>query len=264
MAITIFDLLALMQRLRDPVRGCPWDREQTLGSLVKYTLEEAYEVADVIERNALAELPDELGDLLFQVLFYAQIAEESGLFDFNTVVAAIYTKLKRRHPHVFATAVVHTASDQAIAWDTLKAAERAGQNSTLVTSEMDAVPLALPALTRALKLQKRAARVGFDWPAALPIFDKILEEIAELRSAVSAGLSTDEQTGELGDLIFAVINLGRHLGIDPDAAVRSTNAKFERRFRYIEAQLELQGRRPEHATLTELDALWDDAKSAGL
>jgi nucleoside triphosphate diphosphatase len=264
MTISMSDLLALMRRLRDPVTGCPWDREQTLASLVKYTLEEAYEVADVIARDTLDELPDELGDLLFQVVFYAQIAEELGQFDFHTVVEAIHAKLVRRHPHVFGTGEIKTASAQVVAWDTLKAAERATRHRTTTASELDDVPLALPASTRALKLQQRAARVGFDWPAVMPIFDKLLEEIAELKAAIAEGLSRDAQTGELGDVIFAAINLGRHLGIDPEDAVRSTNAKFERRFRHIESQLQVQGRHPAQADLNELDTLWEQAKSLGL
>ncbi len=264
MAISITDLLALMRRLRDPVTGCPWDREQTFASLVKYTLEEAYEVTDVIERKALKELPGELGDLLFQVVFYAQLGEETGQFDFHTVVEAIYTKMVHRHPHVFGTGQSTTASDQAEAWDTLKAVERANRRPANDISELDDVPLALPALARALKLQKRAGRVGFDWPSALPVFDKLLEEVAELRSAITEGHSVEAQTGELGDILFAAINLGRHLGIDPEEAVRATNAKFERRFRHIEGQLRAQGRRPEEVDLTELDGLWDQAKGLGL
>ncbi len=264
MAISMTDLLALMRRLRDPVTGCPWDREQTLASLVKYTLEEAYEVADVVARQALDELPDELGDLLFQVVFYAQIAEELGQFDFHTVVEAIHRKLVRRHPHVFGAGELTTASAQAAAWEALKAAERAGRLQATTVSELDDVPLALPASARALKLQQRAARVGFDWPAVMPIFDKLLEEVAELRAAISEGLSLEAQTGELGDVIFAAINLGRHLGINPEDAVRSTNAKFERRFRHIETQLHAQGRRPAQADLHELDTLWEQAKALGL
>lgn len=263
MAHSVEDLLSLMRRLRDPVGGCPWDREQTFSTLTKHTVEEAYEVADVIERDALNELPAELGDLLFQVVFYAQLGAEQRRFHFADVVEAIHSKLVRRHPHVFAAANLGTAHDQAKAWEALKAAERAAE-SDHPPSEMDAIPRALPALSRAAKLQKRAARVGFDWPDAMPVFDKVLEEIGELRAAVRERQSRAAQLAELGDLLFAVVNLGRHLGLDPEEAVRHANRKFERRFRYIEDRLRGHGRCMTDADLPELDALWDEAKRMGL
>lgn len=263
MSGSIEDLLELMRRLREPAGGCPWDREQTLASLVKHTLEEAYEVADVIERGDLTHLPGELGDLLFQVVFYAQIGAEEGRFDFRSVVAAIHAKLVHRHPHVFGSEVALTSANaQADAWETLKAEER--KRGHEATSELDDVPLGLPALSRASKLQRRAARVGFDWVSADPVFAKIQEEIAELRAAIADGAPTAAQTEELGDLLFAVVNLGRHLGIDAEQAMRAANAKFERRFRHIESQLADQGLTPSSTTLTVMDALWEDAKRRGL
>ena len=257
------DLLDLMRRLRDPQQGCPWDRAQTLQSLLKHTLEEAYEVVDVIERDALSELPNELGDLLFQVVFYAQIAAEGGHFDFAQVVSSMHDKLWQRHPHVFGEAVYASTAELNAAWETHKAVERSARGGP-DPSELDDVPLALPALTRAVKLQKRASRVGFDWTAVGPIFEKIDEELQELKAALAEQLPPTEVAGELGDVLFAVANLARHLDIDPETAVRSTNAKFERRFRYIEAALAAQGRNVADSPLAELDAWWERAKAAGL
>ena len=265
MSATMNDLLDLMQRLRDPQHGCPWDRAQTLQSLLKHTLEEAYEVVDVIERDALSELPNELGDLLFQVVFYAQIAAEGGHFDFAQVVSSIHGKLRQRHPHVFGATATATASAAELnaAWETHKAVERSARGGPN-PSELDDVPLALPALTRAVKLQKRASRVGFDWTAVGPIFEKIDEELQELKAALAGQLPPSEVAAELGDVLFAVANLARHLEIDPETAARSTNTKFERRFRYIEGALAAQGRKVADSNLAELDAWWERAKAAGL
>jgi len=262
MTKSIDDLLALVGRLRDPVRGCPWDLEQRYATLTRHTIEEAYEVADVIDREALEELPDELGDLLFQVVFYAQIGAEEGRFTFADVVAAIHDKLVRRHPHVFGDAELGSASEQAQAWEASKAAERAGDSRRPV-SELDGIPIGMPALSRASKLQKRAARVGFDWSSAEPVLGKISEELAELREATASG-SRDAQEEELGDLLFAVVNLGRHLYIDAEDALRRANRKFERRFRYIEDRASEMGQRVQDVGPAKLDGFWDEAKRRGL
>lgn len=265
MTRSIDDLLALMRRLRDPVQGCPWDREQTFQSLAKHTLEEAYEVVDAIEREALSELPDELGDLLFQVVFHAQVGEEVGRFSFSEIVSRLHDKLVRRHPHLFAEAEVPDAAAQALAWEHIKAKERAARHiPDTVPSELDDLPVALPALTRAAKLQKRASRVGFDWSAAGPVLDKIQEELDELRAVVVDPAAHAAQQEELGDLIFAVVNLARHLDVDPEAATRAANRKFERRFRFVEEELLRSGKTPAGSDLQEMDALWDRAKSRGL
>lgn len=254
-------VLALMQRLRDPGEGCPWDRAQTFETLLRHTLEEAYEVADAVERQNIDALADELGDLLFQVVFHAQIASESGHFDFDTVATRLHDKLVRRHPHLFGGAEVADAAAQEMAWEQVKAAERAAADAT--ASEMDNVPLALPGLVRAAKLQKRASRVGFDWNAAPPVMAKVREELAELAAAMTQG-SAAAQAEELGDLMFAIVNLARHLKIDPEEAMRAANRKFERRFRYVETALARDGRRPATTSLAEMDALWDEAKRGGL
>jgi nucleoside triphosphate diphosphatase len=226
-------LIDIMARLRDPEGGCPWDIEQDFRSIAPYTIEEAHEVADAIERGDLDDLKDELGDLLFQVVFHARMAEEQGAFDFGDVVASVSDKLERRHPHVFGDADIADAHAQTVNWEQIKAAERAekvdGDQSLLA-----GVSRGLPALRRAVKLQKRAARVGFDWPAAEPVFDKIEEEIGELRDAMVAG-DTDGVEEELGDLLFAITNLARKLEVDPGGALRRSNHKFERRFRAMEA-----------------------------
>lgn len=251
-------LLAVMRRLRDPERGCAWDIKQSFATIAPYTIEEAYEVAEAIELHDMPALKDELGDLLFQVVFHAQMADEAGQFDFHDVAAAITAKMIRRHPHVFADAGQRDAESQTIAWEALKAEERAAK---AVGGTLDGVSLALPALLRAFKLQKRASRVGFDWGAAEPVLDKIAEEIGELRQELAAGRpKPDAIEDELGDVLFAVANLARHLGVDPEAALRRTNAKFERRFRYIEEALDAKGIRPEHAGLERMDALWNAAK----
>ena len=251
-------LLALMARLRDPDHGCPWDREQTYATIVPHTIEEAYEVADAIAREDWAELRDELGDLLFQVVFYAQIAREEGRFAFEDVARGIVEKMTRRHPHVFADARYADADEQTAAWERLKAAEKAESP----TGVLEGVPLALPALTRAVKLQKKASKVGFDWGALEPILAKIEEEIGEIRHEITTCAPAERLADELGDVLFAVANLARHLKLDPEAALRGTNQKFERRFRRIEQWLAEDGRAPAQSTLAEMDALWDRAKIA--
>jgi MazG family protein len=249
-------LLAVMARLRDPQTGCPWDREQSYASIVPYTIEEAYEVADAITREDWPELRDELGDLLFQVVFYAQIAREEGRFDFNDVARGIVEKMIRRHPHVFADAHYANAAEQTAAWERLKAAEKAEPPAGTLAG----IPLALPALTRAVKLQKKASKVGFDWGALEPILAKIEEEIGEIRHEIITQAPKERLADELGDVLFAVANLARHLQLDPEAALRGTNAKFERRFRQIEQWLAEQGRTPVESTLEEMDDLWERAK----
>jgi len=258
-------LLEIMAKLRDPKGGCPWDLEQNFRTIAPYTVEEAYEVADAIERGDFAALREELGDLLFQVVFYAQMGREQGRFDFDDIVRDIAEKMVRRHPHVFGDADVKTAADQTRAWEEHKAAERAaGAIGIAEPSALDGVPLALPALTRAEKLQKRAARVGFDWPQAVQVLDKIEEEIAELRAEIGSGAASPDPRieDEVGDLLFALVNLARHLGCDPEQTLRGANAKFERRFRSIEAALAKQGRGPAEASLDEMEALWAAAKRA--
>ena len=257
-------LLWVMARLRDPDGGCAWDLEQDFASIAPYTIEEAYEVADAIARGDLEHLKDELGDLLLQVVYHARMAEEAGLFDFDQVAATIADKMVRRHPHVFGTAEVDSARAQSLAWEAAKAIERAGKADAghAVAGVLDDVPLALPALVRAAKLQRRAARVGFDWPQAAQVLDKIEEEIAELRAELEQNGKVDRLSEEIGDLLFAAVNLARHLEVDGEAALRQANAKFERRFRTIENELRARGRRPEDASLDEMEALWQRAKAA--
>lgn len=255
-------LIAIMARLRDPVGGCPWDLAQSFGTIAPHTIEEAYEVADAIGRGDLADLKEELGDLLFQVVFYARLGEERGAFDFDAIATAIADKMVRRHPHVFAGAAADGVGTMTDRWEAQKAAERAQRaaNEGRPPSVLDGVITALPALTRALKLQKRAARVGFDWTEATHILDKIEEEIGELRAVLRDGGAPDRMEDELGDLMFAVVNLARRLEIDPEGALRRTNAKFERRFHRIEALLAEQGRTLVDAGLDEMEALWQQAK----
>nr|WP_081962501.1 nucleoside triphosphate pyrophosphohydrolase [Paracoccus sanguinis] len=249
-------LIGIMAALRDPQTGCPWDIEQDFASIAPYTIEEAHEVADAIAREAWDELPGELGDLLLQVVFHAQMADEAGMFGFADVARAISDKLVARHPHVFGTeSRDKSAAQQVKDWEAIKAAERAAKAEKGV---LDGVALGLPALTRAIKLQNRAARVGFDWPSADEVLDKLAEETAELRAASDPA----HRAEEFGDLLFVMANLARHLDIDPEAALRDANAKFTRRFAAIEAALAAQGRRPEDSTLAEMDALWDAAKAA--
>jgi len=251
-------LLTLMARLRDPETGCPWDREQSFASIAPYTIEEAYEVADAIERSDLNDLRGELGDLLFQVVFHAHIAAERGAFEFDDVVNAICEKLERRHPHVFGDVKIDSAQAQKVAWEEHKRRERAERNAQ--ASVLDDVPVGLPALTRAAKLGKRAASVGFDWPTVDGVLDKIEEEVRELRAAIKEE-QEDHVRAELGDVLFSVANLGRHLHVDLETSLRQTNAKFERRFRHVEACLRAEGRSLQEATMAEMDAFWDEAKA---
>ncbi len=250
-------LRAILRALRDPETGCPWDIEQDFASIAPYTIEEAYEVADAIEQEDWPALKGELGDLLLQVVYHGQIAEEAGHFTLDEVAQAICDKMVARHPHVFGDeSRDKSAEDQVRDWEDVKAAERAARAQGGV---LDDVALGLPALMRAVKLQKRAARVGFDWPETAQVLDKMLEEARELVAARD-GLSEAEIAEEFGDLLFVIANLGRHLGVDPEVALRAANAKFTRRFRAIEAALAAQGRRPEESNLAEMDTLWDAAK----
>lgn len=257
----IDQLIEIMARLRDPQDGCPWDRQQTFASIATYTVEEAYEVADAIERGDLGDLKDELGDLLLQVVFHSRMAEEVGAFAFADVVAAICDKMIRRHPHVFAQAPgpggYADVTEQTAAWETLKAAERAAKGRD--KSVLDDVPPGLPALTRAVKLTKRAGRVGFDWPDAPAVLEKLHEEVAELEVEIAAGDHAKARE-ELGDLLFVCANLARKLDLDPEDALRSSNAKFIRRFGHIEARLASEGRSPEQSSLEEMESLWIEAK----
>ena len=262
-AAAIERLLAIMAKLRDPNGGCPWDLEQSFATIAPHTIEEAYEVADAIERGDMAHLQDELGDLLFQVVFYAQMSREEGGFDFAGVADAISDKMIRRHPHVFGEAEVDSAAAQTVAWEAQKEAERraAAAAADSRPSALDGVIGGLPAVLRAVKLQKRAARVGFDWPEAAQVLDKIVEEIDEIRHEMANGSAPERLRDEIGDLLFAVVNLARHLDVDPEGALRGTNLKFERRFRRIEALLAESGREAKDASLDELEALWVQAKA---
>ena len=253
-------LIAIMARLRDPAGGCAWDLEQTFATIAPYTVEEAYEVADAIERGDLTELRDELGDLLLQVVFHARMAEEQGAFAFDDVARAICDKMIRRHPHVFGEASQRTSGEQTTAWEAIKADERAGKSKG-PASLLDDVPMGLPALTRAVKLTRRAARVGFTWTETRDVLAKLHEEVAELEAEVEAG-EMARLRDELGDVLFVCANIGRMLDIDPEDALRATNAKFVRRFTHIEQALAIDGRTPEQSDLTEMDALWDAAKAA--
>ncbi|TNJ44012.1 nucleoside triphosphate pyrophosphohydrolase [Phaeobacter sp. B1627] len=251
-------LLKIMQRLRDPDTGCPWDIEQDFASVAPYTIEEAYEVADAIERRSWSELKGELGDLLFQSVFHAQMADEAGYFNFQDVVTTMSNKMVSRHPHVFGNEDREKSVDQqAQDWERIKAAERA---SNAQSGALDGVAVGLPALLRAFKLQKRAARVGFDWPSAQNVLAKIAEESAELVEAREQ-LSQTEVEEEFGDLLFVMANLGRHLGVEPEAALRRTNAKFTRRFTAVEEKLAAIGKRAEDSDLDEMDGLWNQVKA---
>ena len=292
-------LLDIMAALRTPDTGCPWDLQQTFATIAPYTIEEAYEVADAIQRGDLADLKDELGDLLLQVVYHSRMAEEQGAFTLDDVADAVTRKMIRRHPHVFGTPEERAAGAEPGFWERLKAAEKVekAQERALTSpsprlreieklkhplSLLDDTPLGLPALTRAIKLQNKAARVGFDWPSLAPVFDKMREELAELEAEVAktnapSGLSlapSDSRSGsrpegankqfieeEFGDLLFVVANVARHLELDPEAALRAANAKFTRRFQHIEKRLSEQGRAPAQSTLEEMDALWDEAKA---
>jgi tetrapyrrole methylase family protein/MazG family protein/ATP diphosphatase len=257
----MFRLVEIMARLRSPGDGCPWDLEQSFATIAPYTVEEAYEVADAIERGNLADLKEELGDLLLQVVFHARMAEEQGAFGFADVAEAINDKMVRRHPHVFGEARHRSAGEQTEAWEAIKAEERASKAGAATPSLLDDVPVGLPALTRAVKLSRRAARVGFVWPSAAEVLAKLREEVAELEAEVAAGDVAKAQD-ELGDVLFVCANLARHLDFDPEAALRGANAKFMRRFKYIEAELAARGSSPEQSDLAEMDALWNAAKAA--
>ncbi|MFN9543035.1 MAG: nucleoside triphosphate pyrophosphohydrolase [Alphaproteobacteria bacterium] len=254
---SIQTLLAIMARLRNRETGCPWDIEQTFATIAPYTLEEAYEVADAIERGDMDQLRDELGDLLFQVVFHSRMAEEAGAFAFADVVGSISEKMLRRHPHVFGDADVKTADAQTAAWEEHKRKERQAKGGGV----MDDIPAALPALTRAQKNQKRAATVGFDWKEARPIFDKLDEEVGELRAAMAENASKEKLADELGDILFVVVNIARHLGLKPDDALAGTNRKFLRRFAFVEAKARDAGKALSELTLEEMEAAWTIAKS---
>lgn len=259
-------LIEIMAALRDPQTGCPWDIKQDFQSIKPYTIEEAYEVADAIERGDLDDLNDELGDLLLQVVFHARMAEESGDFSFGDVVLAITRKMIRRHPHVFAQSHSDTPEGVKIQWEEIKAAEKAERAARRKSRGkddkaglLDDVPRALPALTEALKLQTRAARVGFDWSEAEPVLSKIEEEIGELRDALK-GVDRSKVREEFGDLLFALVNLGRHIDSDPEMSLRNTNAKFRKRFSYVETALERAGEDLSEASLDRMEDLWSEAK----
>ncbi len=254
----IDELLAIMDRLRDPEHGCPWDRQQTHETLVPYLLEEASEVAGSIEEGHLDELPDELGDLLFQIVFHARLGKEAGRFDFETVVARICDKLVRRHPHVFGDTRFASVAEQTADWEARKRAERDARQGGR-SGVLDGVSRALPALTRAEKLQRRAARVGFDWPEARGVLAKIREETEEVAAELAAGAQPARLREEVGDLLFSVVNLARHLGVDAEGALRAANRKFERRFRAMEARLAGEGG-VEQADSAQLDAAWEAVK----
>jgi ATP diphosphatase len=252
-------LRAIMAQLRDPVTGCPWDIEQDFASITPYTIEEAYEVADAVTRQAWDELPGELGDLLLQVVFHAQMASEAGMFNFNDVARSICDKMIARHPHVFGSeSRDKSAQQQTLDWEKIKTAERGRANAGART--LDGVALGLPALVRAVKLQKRAARVGFDWPDMSQVLDKMREEMTELVEARDT-LTQTEVEAEFGDLMFVMANLARHMHVDPEAALRATNAKFTRRFGRIEDYLAEIGKTPTQSDLAEMDALWNRAKA---
>lgn len=249
-------LIKIMTQLRDPDTGCPWDREQDFSSIAPFTIEEAYEVADAIARKDINDLKEELGDLLFQVVFHARLAEEQGLFDFDEVATAMSEKLIRRHPHVFSGGGPRSSEAQTVAWEETKAEERKAKNKAGI---LDDVPIGLPALTRAAKLTKRAARVGFDWINLDQVFEKLDEEVAELKVEIQSGVE-DKIKDELGDVLFVLANLARKLSVEPEAALRGANAKFARRFGYIAAALDQDGIALEAAGLERMEALWDEAK----
>ena len=253
-------LLDVMARLRDPETGCPWDQQQDFASIAPYTIEEAYEVEDAIRSGSPALLMDELGDLLFQVVYHARMAEERGWFAFGDVAAAIADKMVRRHPHVFGTDEARTAEQQTAAWEAQKAAERAGraQSGTLA-----GIPVGLPALTRAAKLTRRAGRVGFDWPDAAAVLDKLEEEAEELRQEIQNAPQDNDSAAikdEVGDLLFVLANLARKLDLDPEECLRGANHKFERRFGYIEQALQIEGKTPSDSSLDRMEELWQEAK----
>jgi ATP diphosphatase len=255
-------LVAVMAQLRNPKGGCPWDLEQNFATIAPYTIEEAYEVADAIERQDMPALRDELGDLLLQVVFHARMAQEAGKFDLSQVADGISEKMVRRHPHVFGDTVVETSEAQTRAWEDHKETERQAQAKSAgkPPSALDGVAAGLPALLRALKLQRRAARVGFDWPDARDVLEKMQEELDEIRAELDSGGKPERVLDEVGDLLFVCANLARHLDVDPEAALRHANGKFERRFRHIEQRLSGQGRSLADSNLDEMESLWQEAK----
>jgi len=254
------ELLRIMSRLRDPVGGCAWDLEQTFETIAPYTVEEAYEVADAIQRGSMTDLADELGDLLLQVVFHAQMATEAGAFNFDDVARAVNAKMIRRHPHVFGDTSVRSATEQTEAWEAIKAEERAGKGPRSA-GMLDDIAIALPALTRATKLSRRAARVGFAWPTVGQVLEKLHEEVSELEAEIAAG-DVAKARQELGDVLFVCANIARELDVDPEHALRETNAKFVRRFTFVEQALAAKGSSPEHSNLAEMDSLWEAAKRA--
>jgi ATP diphosphatase len=255
-------LLAIMAKLRDPNGGCPWDLEQSFRTIVRHTIEEAYEVADAIEQDDMESLKGELGDLLFQAVFYAQMAREAGTFTMADVLEGLNAKMIKRHPHVFGDLAIADAAEQTHAWERQKAEERAADAAAKgqKPSALDGVTTGLPALTRAEKLQNRAARVGFDWPEPAQVLDKIVEEVAEIRAEIDSNAAKEAVAEEIGDLLFAVVNLARHLEIDSETALRAANRKFERRFRRVEELLAAAGKEPAGSTLDEMEAAWVEAK----
>jgi MazG family protein len=255
------ELLEIMARLRDPETGCPWDRKQTFATIAPYTIEEAYEVADAIERDDMPELRDELGDLLFQVVFYAQMAKEQGEFEFDDVVQAICDKMRRRHPHVFGEVEIGSAEEQRRAWEEHKREEREAKTSGEPPSLLDGVAGALPALIRAEKLQKRAARAGFDWPDPSGVFAKVHEELDEVAEELEQGIGHERLAEEIGDLLFACVNLARHAGVDAETALTVGSRKFERRFRAMEQRLAKEGKRLDEMDMDEMEAQWQQVKS---
>jgi MazG family protein len=258
---TMGDLVAVMAALRTPVTGCPWDLEQSFATIAPYTVEEAYEVADAVERGDRSDLREELGDLLLQVVYHARLAEEEGSFALPDVVDGITRKMIRRHPHVFGDDEARSAGAAKGFWEEIKAREKAAKGKTAAIGLLADVPVGMPGLTRAAKLQSKAAKVGFDWPDLQPVLAKAREEFAELEEAVAAG-DASAQAEELGDLLFVMANIARHLGVDPEAALRGANAKFSRRFAHIEARLAEEGRTPHESDLAEMDALWNEARAA--
>lgn len=262
------DLLYLMSRLRDPIKGCPWDRAQNFESIVPHTIEEAYELADAVENQDLNHVKEELGDVLFQVIFLAELGREQGAFDFDSIVSLLIKKLLRRHPHIFPGGRLYDYVDTPSkdltsiqqAWETIKTSERQGKQQDGV---LDDVPLALPALTRAVKLQKRVAKVGFDWSSVDGVLEKLQEELRELEQA-RVQENKEAIHAELGDVLFCISNLARHLNVEPESSLRACNQRFEQRFRFIEHRLKQQGLTPDSATLLEMDTLWDEAKLEGL
>ena len=257
-------LQQIMAALRDPQTGCPWDREQDFASIAPYTIEEAYEVADAIRSGSPEKLQDELGDLLLQIVFHARMAEEQGLFTLADVAAAISEKMIRRHPHVFGTAEAKTAAAVRTSWEDIKAAERQSEAGSGTASLLDGIAVSLPAMMRAVKLQKRAARVGFDWPDLAAVLDKMEEEIAELRAELaSATPDPNRLHEETGDILFVAANIARKAGVDPETALLACNDKFQKRFNYIEDSIEKNGKSMDEASLDEMEALWQEAKGKG-